>query len=79
MVEAQPATGSEYNKFFNTINIIRIKAINEMIIPKNVEIDNGTVVNAMIPSSEYETNPKKDQLVSPDFLSMFSYSIHFVS
>lgn len=61
------------------MKIISMNAMNENIMPNNVDIDKGTVVNAIIPSIEYEINHQNDQLVSPAALSMFSYSIHFVS
>ena len=60
------------------INIINANAIMEKRIPKNVDIDNGMVENATIPSIDYANNPQNDQLVSPATLSMFSYSSHFV-
>ena len=50
----------------------------EIIIPKNVDIERGSVVNETIPSIEYLKSPQNDQLVSPATRSTFSYSSHFV-
>ena len=78
IVDVQPCTASPKNKRFNIIKIMKIKDTIEKIIPNNVEIDNGTVENATIPSIEYLNKDQRDQWESHSTVSMFSYSSHFV-
>ena len=58
------------------INIINIKAINNINIPISDAIANGAVEKATIPSILYNNNFQKDHFVSPATLSTFSNSIH---
>ena len=55
-----------------------MNAKTEIIIPKIIDMESGTVVNAITASMEYLNSCQTDHVVSPAALSMFSYSIHLV-
>ena len=76
--DGHPLVGSLKISVLIIINIINIKAINNISIPISDAIANGAVEKATIPSILYNNNFQKDHFVSPATLSTFSNSIHFV-
>ena len=56
-----------------------MNASTEIMNPRYIDIVRGSVVNEVMASMEYINSCQTDHVVSPATLSMFSYSIHFVS
>ena len=73
---------ADLDKMKTVLNIITktiIIAKKQNKHPINVDITNGVVENAIIPSIEYKNNFQNDHVVFTATLSTFSYSNHFVS
>src|SRR3712207_261917 len=75
IIVGNPSTTSPNNKVFTTNTIIIKNAPKKDSIPRKLEIIRGVVEKATIPSIEYFTKLLNPHLLSPNVLSILSYSI----